>query len=224
MRHVHVDAPDLVIARKDQPDLLGCLDEIERRRSTVGHEAGNARRHAARGRREGDLAREHFVIVLLHVLLHPRVQVRIAEIGDPIGRLGASAVVDERMRGIVGNGRNLARDGIEVRPALPDPNPPELVRRKVRRSRLLLRRDRGGQPGAHEDGQGTASKKPSTRSKCSHGSFPGCGGFRHVRNLREFCRRFQHRELRPDRTRSMSSRPQRRRRPFFPRRGMLTSS
>jgi hypothetical protein len=40
---------------------------------------------AAGARRVGDLAGEHFVVVLLHNLLHPRLQIWIGQVGNPIG-------------------------------------------------------------------------------------------------------------------------------------------
>src|SRR6516164_2735950 len=78
---------------------------FERNRAS---EAGNARRQAARSRREADLAGQHFVVVLLHVLLYPRLQIRIAEIGDPIGGLPSGAIGNERMCRIVDEGGQLA--------------------------------------------------------------------------------------------------------------------
>jgi putative tryptophan/tyrosine transport system substrate-binding protein len=79
-------------------------------------------------RRKGDLPRKHLVVVLLHPLLHPRLQVRIAKISDPIGRLGAGAVRNEGMRRIVGDGWQMARNGCKTGTAAANPNPSDLVR------------------------------------------------------------------------------------------------
>src|SRR5260370_32696208 len=98
-----MDAVHLMLAGKDKQDDLGRWKEIKRRRPAVSHEARNPSMRAARTRREGDLAGKHFVVVLLHVLLHPWLQIRIAQIRDPVGRLSAGAVADERMRRIVGD-------------------------------------------------------------------------------------------------------------------------
>ena len=42
------------VADRDDPDQLGRLDEVHRAPAAVGHEAGDARHHAARSRGEGD--------------------------------------------------------------------------------------------------------------------------------------------------------------------------
>src|SRR5262249_27341030 len=42
-------------------------------------------------RREGDLSREHLIVVLFHPLLNPGLQIWIAEIGDQERRLLAGA-------------------------------------------------------------------------------------------------------------------------------------
>src|SRR5215470_14159577 len=96
--HVHVDAPRLIVLSPNDPDHLGRLNEYERVRSTITHEEGNARRHTARLWRKGALlSGQHLVDILLHALLHPRLQVRIGKIRNPKGRLLVDAVGSERM-------------------------------------------------------------------------------------------------------------------------------
>src|SRR6266404_5789752 len=113
MGYVHVDPPDLVILSPNDPNFLRRLQEYERVRSTIAHEKGNARRHAAGLRRKGALlSGEHLVDVLLHVLLHPRLQVRIGKIGNPKCRLLANTIRGERMRRIADDGRQVARNGL----------------------------------------------------------------------------------------------------------------
>src|SRR5215471_12229079 len=113
MGHVHVDAADLLIAWNDDPDLLERLQKVKGVRATLTHETGNAQRYAARSRSKPNLALQHFVIVLFHVLLHPGLQVRIAEISDPKRRLPADAVGNEGMRRILGDGRQTALNRLE---------------------------------------------------------------------------------------------------------------
>src|SRR5437868_6467699 len=57
MGHVEVDVPYLLVARKYHHHFRGRLDE-EDRSERVGHETRNARRHATRTRRKGNLAGE----------------------------------------------------------------------------------------------------------------------------------------------------------------------
>src|SRR5882672_11953172 len=166
--YVEIDAPHLRIARIDHPYLLGRLHEVHRVRAAVSHETRHARRHAARSRREGDLPGEHFVIVLLHVLLHPRLQVRIGEVRNPIGGLPACAVGNEGVRRITADGRQVARNGLEAGPAAVHPDPPDLVRREIRRPRLLLRQSRCGRRRCDNPGQDTAGNEPRTQCERGH--------------------------------------------------------
>jgi nuclear transport factor 2 (NTF2) superfamily protein len=46
MGHVEIDTPDLLIALEDDQHLRGRLNEENRRKATVAHEAGDARRPA----------------------------------------------------------------------------------------------------------------------------------------------------------------------------------
>src|SRR6267143_5905958 len=101
MGYVHVDPPDLVILSPNDPNFLRCLQEYERVRSTIAHEKGNARRHAAGLRRKGALlSGEHLVDVLLHLLLHPGLQVRIGKVCNPKSRLFGHTVRGEWIRRI----------------------------------------------------------------------------------------------------------------------------
>ena len=92
MGHIEIDAPDLLVRRVNDQNLLGRLDEIDGT-AEIRHEAGNTRRHAARAGCERDFSGQHFVVVLLHPLLGPWLQVRIAEIGNPKRRLPACRIV-----------------------------------------------------------------------------------------------------------------------------------
>src|SRR6266446_3899799 len=105
MRYVERDAAHLRIGRTHDPDLLGSLHEPRRVLvSAQSHESGDTGRHAALTRGESDLAGDDLVIVLLHDLLHPGLEVRVGEIGDPIGWLTALAIGDVRIFWIVGEG------------------------------------------------------------------------------------------------------------------------
>ena len=106
MGHVHIDMTDVRIFGRDDQDFLGRLDEIER--PAIQHENRSARRLAGGARRIGDLAFKDLVIVLLHDVLGPLLQIGIGEVGDAIGRLHAQAsglaVADMGMGRIVGDG------------------------------------------------------------------------------------------------------------------------
>src|SRR5262249_52898645 len=100
MGYVEIDSPHFLIAGMDQPYRLRRLDKEQRLETAVVHEGWNARWHAARTRRKADLPAEHFVIVLLHEILHPSLQVGIGDVGDPICRLLARAVRNVGVGGI----------------------------------------------------------------------------------------------------------------------------
>ena len=90
--------------------------------------AGHARKPAVRARRVGDLALQHLVVVLLHHVLRPLLQIGVGQVRDAIGRLHAAAVglavADMRMLGIVGDGRRRARHRDEVHAVRPLPRGP----------------------------------------------------------------------------------------------------
>src|SRR5262249_38306397 len=129
MWYVHVDPTDLIILPPDDPNFLGRLQEHERVWSAIAHEKGNARGHAARLRRKrAFLSGEYLVEILLHVLLHPRLQVRIGKIGNPKCRLFANTVRGERMRRIADDGRQEARDGLVERTTAVQSDPAGQIR------------------------------------------------------------------------------------------------
>src|SRR5438874_7717997 len=87
MRHVEIDASDLLVVRIYHYDFLRRLDEVERLEA-IQMESGNTGRHAERMRRKGVLSSQNFRIVLLHSLHDPRLQNGGAsEIGNKVGWL-----------------------------------------------------------------------------------------------------------------------------------------
>src|SRR5579883_1913027 len=111
MRYVEIDVTHLRIGRAHDQDFFGGLKEpVGIVIPAQSQEAGNARGHAALARREGDFAGEHLVVVFLHDLLHPRLEVRVSEIADPKGWLPALAIGDKRILWIAGDGRQAARN------------------------------------------------------------------------------------------------------------------
>src|SRR4051812_37622244 len=129
MRYIHRDAAELLIALTDHPDLIRRLHEIKGVRSALRHESRHAERHAARPRREGDLAGQHFVTVFFHAFLDPGLQVRIAEISNPVGWLRCNAVGNEGIAWILGCGAGLpARYGFEEGAIAVEPHPSHIVR------------------------------------------------------------------------------------------------
>jgi len=87
MRHVQIDVPYLGIELVDDDDHLGRLDEMNGLAAVIDIEAGNACRPASLSRDERDLSAAHVLIGLAHPLDDPRLQNRIGEVRDPIGRL-----------------------------------------------------------------------------------------------------------------------------------------
>ena len=92
MGHVHVDAPRLTIALFDQVHDLGRLHEEERAAGQT--DRGNAPGHAGLAGREGDLALQDLLVVLLHDVLRPLLHIGVGQIADAVVRLLAGAVGD----------------------------------------------------------------------------------------------------------------------------------
>src|SRR5262245_11031752 len=116
MRHIEIDMPNLLVAGEDDHHLLRRLDEIHRLK-TIQVKRRDTRRAAARVRREGDLPREHLIVVLLHPLLNPGLQIWIAEVSDEECRLlagtGSLGVADARVGWIIAHGTGPAGYGSE---------------------------------------------------------------------------------------------------------------
>jgi hypothetical protein len=175
MGDVEIDVPYLLVARIDHHHFLGRLQHVKRLEPEQ-YESGNARRSAARARRKRDLSGEHFVIVLLHPLFHPRLQIRIAEVADPIGRLGAGVVANIRMSGIGAQRTGPARNRNEF---AAEGEPADLARREIGRQCLLLRlRDPSARPSprgncrVNEAAQGATREKPLAVRDCGHPPSP----------------------------------------------------
>src|SRR5437762_406262 len=67
------------------------------------------------------------------MLLHPWLQVRNVEIGDPKSRLPADTVGNEGILGILGERpRRTVRNGFEEGAVAVEPNPPDVARREIR--------------------------------------------------------------------------------------------
>src|SRR5713226_4770403 len=78
--------PFFIVPRKDHRDLPRRLED-EQSAPEQHIEARNAARLAGRTRREGELASEHLVVVLLHDVPRPLLQVGVADVADALGRL-----------------------------------------------------------------------------------------------------------------------------------------
>ena len=87
MRHIEMDAAHFGAALVDDRDLLGGLDEVERLGKRIHDETRDARRIASLARAERHLSGMHLVVGLAHLLFGPRLQDRIGEVGNAIGRL-----------------------------------------------------------------------------------------------------------------------------------------
>jgi hypothetical protein len=104
------------------------------------------------------LSGDHLVIVLLHPLFHPGLQIGIGEISDPICGLPAYVVGDVSMGWILAkywcarNTRYLA--GCD---------PPDLVKGEIGRRRTLLRSDLRSL--RHEASQNPARQKAGSQSE-----------------------------------------------------------
>src|SRR5262245_1911265 len=114
MRHVEIDAPNLLIVRIYHDDLLGGLDEVERLEA-IEMKARNAGRPTGGVRRKRNLSRQYLRVVLLHALHHPGLQNgAVAEIGDEIGGLlagcGRLLIADAWVGGIAAYRTGSARD------------------------------------------------------------------------------------------------------------------
>ena len=116
MGNVEIDPADLLIALVDHPHHFRRLHEVNGLvTAAIGHKTGNSRGQTARSCREGGFSGEDFVIVFLHPLLDPRLQVRIGDIADSKGRLPAPAVRHVRVRWIVRHRGYRAGHGGKVR-------------------------------------------------------------------------------------------------------------
>src|SRR5258708_19671761 len=90
MLNIHVDVTDLRAQLVDDQHFLRRLNEVDRLAASVDVQAWNACRPAAFARYVGDLAGEHVVVRLLHLLDRPGLQDRIGKIGDAISRLAGT--------------------------------------------------------------------------------------------------------------------------------------
>ena len=86
MGHVQPDMARFGVSGKDHGDLARRLQDVQ---STAEQhvEAWNAGRLAGGTRREGELPGEHFVVVLLHHVFRPLLQIGVADVADALGRL-----------------------------------------------------------------------------------------------------------------------------------------
>src|SRR5215813_5617792 len=134
MRHVEIDMSNLLVAREDDHHLLRRLDEIHRLKP-VQVKRWNTSRTAARVWCEGDLARQHLVVILLHPLLNPGLQIWIAEVGDQerwlLAGAGSLRVADAGVGGIIADRTGPAGIGSEFNIKR---EPPGLVRGEIGRS------------------------------------------------------------------------------------------
>ena len=92
--------PHLIVALVDDHDFGWRLEKIDRPQQRENLEAGHARRPASLARIERHFAGERARIRLLQPLNHPRLQHRIAHIGDAEGRLTTAGVAPIRVRRI----------------------------------------------------------------------------------------------------------------------------
>jgi hypothetical protein len=140
--------------------VAGCSADVTRfnnisfsRAAQSDRSAGGLSPPAARPRREGDLSGEHLLAVLLHSIFDQGLQVWVAEIGDPVDRLGAGAI------GNVGMGRIGPHDaGPRARnldQIAADRYPSDVVRGKIG-----LRRSRHGWRATYHAGKKTACEYP----------------------------------------------------------------
>src|ERR1700733_15331876 len=93
MWHVHENVPHLCVTLEDHRHDLRGLKEVDWFEATEAEIGWNAGRLAARPRCIRDLSGKHSGMALRHLLLHPRLQVRIAEIRDTESRLHSRAVL-----------------------------------------------------------------------------------------------------------------------------------
>src|SRR5579871_1891082 len=93
MRHVQPDMAQLGIVLVDHDDFPGRLNPEHRSVALVNVEIGDAAGPATLARGKWDFAREHFVIGLLHLLLRPGLQDRIAKVSDVESGLPGRALI-----------------------------------------------------------------------------------------------------------------------------------
>src|SRR5258706_12115506 len=86
MRRIQPDMPLFIVPRKDHRDLPRRLQD-EQSAPEQHIEARTPARLAGGTRREGELAGEHLVIVLLHDVLRPLLQIGVGDVADALGRL-----------------------------------------------------------------------------------------------------------------------------------------
>src|SRR3981081_486022 len=86
VRGIQPDVPLFIVSRKDHRDLPRRLQD-EQSTPEQHVEARNAARLAGGTRREGELPGEHFVIVLLHHIFRPLLQIGVADVANALGRL-----------------------------------------------------------------------------------------------------------------------------------------
>jgi hypothetical protein len=139
--------------------LLGRLNEEERAAGL--HDRGNAPRLAGLARRIGDLSGKDLIIVLLHDVLGPLLQIRVGQVGDVVVRLltGAASnrVVDIGMGRIGTDGSGRARDRYVLDAVIAVPT--HAVRGKIGRGSGGLCVSAGKNSGAGEHDR-AANKKP----------------------------------------------------------------
>src|SRR5215467_15627805 len=86
MGYVQQDMARFAVSGEDHGDLARRLQDVQ---STAEEhvEAWHAGRPARRTRREGELAGKHFVVVLLHHVFGPLLQIGVADVADALGGL-----------------------------------------------------------------------------------------------------------------------------------------
>src|SRR5262245_35287031 len=166
MRCIEVDAANLLIARVQHQHQLRRLNEVVWLGAAKSSKVRDTSHRTARARREGDLAGDHLVVVLLHAFLDPRLEVRVCQIGDSEGRLPY---------GVVGHVGVLWVEGHRLRPGVAadrkertaHPDPAGRVRGKIGPRGVVLCRDLGGERHADEAGRDTVREKPGI-GECGH--------------------------------------------------------
>src|SRR5262249_61194512 len=101
---------------------------------------------------------------------------------EAAGGLGGGpprAVGYEGRRRVAADGWDAAGNGFEAGPTAVDPEPPDLVRRKIRQCRLLLRDCWRGRRRAHKRSQDRACKEPCTPGERGHHA-PPAAMFPHI--------------------------------------------
>ena len=160
MGHVHIDVPDLAIARIDQQDFLRRLDDIDRL-DDEQRKSRNAARQAAPARRGPEFAREHLVVVAFQFRDGPGLQIGVVEIGDAVGRGARLIVAPEGIFRIVGHGLGTrTRDRREVRI---DRDPSIVEGREIGNGGAVSRRQHAGGGAQPKRAAATALTRQSPR-------------------------------------------------------------